>query len=341
MTRKTTLEDIARAAGVSLATVDRVVNRRGGVSARAEARVLEWCVKLDLDRRMPRAHLRLLRIGILMPSPANPFFEALRDSFQALDPVAREMSMRYHIHHLAPREASATARRVRDLAQDYDGLIICSPDHPEVSAAVDEALARIPVVTIVNDLPSSGRIAYVGPDNLRMGRVAAELMGRFIGPAGGEVLILLGMRLFAGHRQRGIGFRRVMETRFPACRVLDPLESEEDDSRAAQVVARALGHHPDVRGIYNTTWGNRGIMAELRARSRAGEVVLVTHELTRIRRKMLGAGEIDAVLDQNPALEARRALDIIAGHFNRAAPGAPAEGETPFDIVLSESCAPL
>ena len=40
MARKTTLTDIAAAAGVSLATVDRVINGRGGVSAAREERIL-------------------------------------------------------------------------------------------------------------------------------------------------------------------------------------------------------------------------------------------------------------------------------------------------------------
>ncbi|MEF9606285.1 helix-turn-helix domain-containing protein, partial [Paracoccus sp. PXZ] len=61
MTNRTTLIKIAEAAGVSLSTVDRVVNRRGGVSPKAEAKVLEWASKLHLDRKIFRSHLRNLR----------------------------------------------------------------------------------------------------------------------------------------------------------------------------------------------------------------------------------------------------------------------------------------
>ena len=66
MQKKTIIADIAAAAGVSTATVDRVLNRRGGVSPEKEGRVLEWSRKLQVDRDLERRPTRILRIGVVM-----------------------------------------------------------------------------------------------------------------------------------------------------------------------------------------------------------------------------------------------------------------------------------
>ena len=81
MARRTTLTEIAAAAGVSIATVDRVVNRRGGVSPEAETKVLEWANRLSLDRRLFRGHARTLRVAVMMQSATNPFFRGLSKAF--------------------------------------------------------------------------------------------------------------------------------------------------------------------------------------------------------------------------------------------------------------------
>jgi LacI family transcriptional regulator len=71
--RKTSMADIAKAAGVSEATVDRVLNGRGGVSREKEMSVLEWARKLEIDRALKSVSVRWLRIAILLQQPVVPY----------------------------------------------------------------------------------------------------------------------------------------------------------------------------------------------------------------------------------------------------------------------------
>jgi LacI family transcriptional regulator len=60
--------------------------------------------------------------------------------------------------------------------------VLKAPDVPEVTAAVQRlGRAGIPVVTLVTDLPGSGRLAYVGMDNRAAGATAAYLLGQWLG----------------------------------------------------------------------------------------------------------------------------------------------------------------
>ncbi|WP_424931237.1 LacI family DNA-binding transcriptional regulator [Amaricoccus macauensis] len=340
MSNKTTLQQIAEAAQVSLSTVDRVINRRGGVSPKSEARVLEWATRLNLDRKVFRAHLQVLRIAVLMQSPENPFYRALREAFSSADATTQDLRMNLHMFHVDPGDLDDTIRKIETAASGYDGLIIDCVDHVSVTEKLRQVSKRRPVVTFLTDLPSSGRIAYVGPDNRQMGRVAGELMGRFLGERGGKVLVMLGSQQFAGHLDREIGFRAVLRERFPACEIVEILESAESAERAGDLIYRTLKQQPDIRGIYNVTAGNFAIAQCIKALGLQEKVTFITHELTPLRRQLLRTGVLDAVIDQNPRLEAIRAIEVLARHFKRSEHDAPMADFTPFDIYLRENCPP-
>ncbi|WP_017348753.1 LacI family DNA-binding transcriptional regulator [Pantoea sp. A4] len=336
--KKTTLEQIAEAAGVSLSTVDRVMNRRGGVSPAREARVLEWAHRLNVDRVMFRAYMRMLRVAILMQSPKNPFYLGLRNAFNDIGPALAEMRLHCDVHYLQLKDVNATVRQIHGIASAYDALIVVCPDDPDLAATLRQVAMAMPVITLVTDIPDCGRLAYVGPDNAQMGRVAGELSGRFIGPQGGELLVVLGMKSMIGQGEREAGFRAVLASRYPSCQVVTTLESGENPRRAGDLVSRALSTWPGIRGIYNISSGNSNIVQALRAHGKEKQVVLITHELTADRRRLLLAGSIDAIIDQNPWEEARRALEVLARHFNRAPEPENHSEHTPFQIYLRENC---
>jgi LacI family transcriptional regulator len=338
MSRKTTLIQIAEAAGVSLSTVDRVVNRRGGVSPKAETKVLEWARRLSLDRRIDRSYLKNLRIAVLMQSPQNPFYRALRDAFGGLRATMSDMKIGCFIHHIDVTDVVGTTEKIEEVSKSYDGLIITCPDDPKLSDALRLAARRVPIVTLVTDLPNSGRIAYVGPDNRQIGRVAGELMGRFLGTEGGDILIVLGMQRMTGHEEREMGFRSVLRERFPGCSIVASLESGESQERAGELVLDALQGHPGVRGIYNVSAGNLAIARTIQSLGLAHRIVMITHELTPARRQMLRDGILDAVIDQNPWLEAQRALEVLGRHFQRSEAEIRPNDYTPYNIFIRENC---
>ena len=71
--RKARLEDIAKHAGVGLATVDRVLNERGGVSERTTARVLDSARELGTKRVLPTGNRRQLSIEAVFARNATAY----------------------------------------------------------------------------------------------------------------------------------------------------------------------------------------------------------------------------------------------------------------------------
>jgi LacI family transcriptional regulator len=194
----------------------------------------------------------------------------------------------------------------------------------------------IPVVTMASDLPDSGRIVYVGSDNFSAGRVAGELLGRFLGPEGGEVLVVTGLKEFIGHGERESGLRWVLDRRFPACRVVGVVESREKRESVVRLILGAFDRFPGLRGIYNISVGDGEIAEAISRLGMTGRIVLVGHELTDTTRRLLAEGRVDAVIDQSPQLEAKLAVELVLRHHGRL-PDLSQGLETPIAIYLRES----
>lgn len=170
------LQDVARLAGVGIATVDRVLNERGNVSPATAWRVIEAARELDLRRVLPRPYARRLRLEVLMARPDAPFLARLGQGFES---VAAMLDRSVIIQRSPLREVEPARVAERLLACQADGIILYGEEHPLVARAAAEAMAAgRPVVCMVTDVPGSGRIAYVGIDNAKAGRTAGFLAAR-------------------------------------------------------------------------------------------------------------------------------------------------------------------
>ena len=75
--KRATVRDIAREAGVSVATVSRVINQNGRFSKAAEQRVRAAIKKFDYRPNQMAKGLRQDRtsaIGVVVPNISNEFF---------------------------------------------------------------------------------------------------------------------------------------------------------------------------------------------------------------------------------------------------------------------------
>jgi LacI family transcriptional regulator len=334
--RKPTMGDIAREAGVSLATFDRVLNGRGGVAPGKAGAILTAARSLKLDRSLAQRPSRILRVAVLIQAPRNPFHAQLGQGIQMAGRLYHDINLQFLVHHIEPKHPARTADIARAQVGRCEGMIVTGPDDPRVALALGELAARIPVVTLADEITGSGRAAYVGPDDHRAGRIAGDIMGRQLRPAGGHVVIMLGRGDIRGHREREAGFRAVLADFYPETSVTDVLESGEDPDQAGMLVARALAADPRALGVYHCTRGVRQVVEALRRLGRPERPTLIVHELTDDCRILLRGREVDAVIDQNPALEAQVAVETVARLLGRLE-GEPASTLTDLRIFMPEN----
>src|SRR5690606_157209 len=83
--RRVTVHDVARAAGVSLATVDRVLNGRPGVRVETAEKVAEAIAQLGFSRDLNAslmARARDLAVVFFIPDGTNEFMDSLADAVE-------------------------------------------------------------------------------------------------------------------------------------------------------------------------------------------------------------------------------------------------------------------
>jgi len=315
---KATLLDVARTAGVSLATVDRVVNRREGVRGKTVARVEAALAKLGYrpDAAATRLARNLsFRFAFILPTGANTFMTNLAEQVQRTAEWLESQRAFIDVLHVDVFDPDALANTLGSLPPFYQGVATVALDHPMVRAAIDGLANRgIPVVTLVSDAPSSRRLHYVGIDNPAAGRTAATLMGRFLRGRRGTVGVIAGSLVLRDHAERQFGFLQILSSEYPDLAPLPAVEGRDDNERTRAAATSLLARQPDLVGLYSVGAGNRGIAAALEESGRARDIVWIAHELTVHTRALLLRGVIDAVINQDPGHEARSAARILLAH---------------------------
>ncbi len=324
---KPTLHSIAHESGTSLATVDRVLNERPGVSSRTRARVLAAARACGYLSGSDLTTLRPVRLLFLLPQGTNAFIADLRAQVLEQAPLMPGVIAEVELTDgFAPARLS---ERLLDLRRrggrsTWDGIALVALDHPMVREAVRAVLSSgVPVMTIASDLGGPGadpdiantetvpHHGYVGIDNEKAGRLAGYLLGRFLGAGKHEVAFFAGSREYRGHQERELGFRRIIADEFKSLVIVDRREVRDDRTLAETEMTDVIGRHPRLSGLYNAGGATSGIARALVRAGRAPRTVVVAHDLTEGNRALLQDGTLDAVIDQNARVEVRETLTAL------------------------------
>lgn len=316
MTR-VTAQDVAEAAGVSLTTVDRVLNNRKGVRKATVERVNEAMARLNFVRDQSAANLarkRTYRMIFMVPEGENSFIRGIeREILNAAEDVKRDRVM-ISVVTVPPFDAQALVARIDGLdLKSGDGLAIVATESQLVRDAINRLRAGgVHVVTLISDLPSSHRQHYVGIDNVAAGRVAGSLLKRFVHAPSGDVAVVAGSGTLRDHVERRMGFEQVMRAECPHLDVLPWIEGVDDADVVEEKLTALLRENANIVAVYSLGGGSRGVIAALRS---AGEGLrAITHELTEHTRAALMSGVLDAVLAQDPGHEVRSAIRVLRAH---------------------------
>ncbi|TJW35347.1 MAG: LacI family DNA-binding transcriptional regulator, partial [Mesorhizobium sp.] len=247
---RSTLTDIAREAGVSAATVDRVLNNRPGVRARTREIVIEMAQRLGYIAEGPNGAPPqralpgdVIRLDFALPAGTNSFIKMLHRHIEAQALSRPDLDV--HVATIEGFNPDRLARLLQELRGRTQGVGVIALDHPTVREAIRSLSANdVKVVTIASDILHVPRVAYIGIDNRAAGRLAGYLLNRFMGTGHpGKVALFAGSLSYRGHEEREMGFRHILTEESPNLQIVEMREMLDDREKAYSEASALLERH--------------------------------------------------------------------------------------------------
>ena len=209
---KVTMRDVARLAGVSVATVSSVINASAVVSPKRTQKVRDAMAALDYHPDQVARSLKVGRtevIGMMIPDITNSFYPEV---IRGVEDAAREAG--YSVMLCNTNEDPEQEQRHLStlLSRRVDGILIaCSAK----STAYDRLTRNRTPIVFFDRIPLGLHCSAVGTDNIDAGYQAAL---RLIELGHQRIAMITGDLTLSPHRDRLEGFRRAMQEHHLAIR---------------------------------------------------------------------------------------------------------------------------
>lgn len=314
--RRVRIEDIAEEAGLSKATVDRVVHKRGHVRAETASKVAEAAHRLGyyganlIDQQLA-IKLTRVRLGFVLIKEKQEFYQNFKNELEAAAMAREDVRATPFVRFVSSQSPSDMAEAMLAIGEHTDAIACTAVNHHAVTAATETLRQRgKPVFALLNDFASGAREHYIGLDNLKAGKIAGWMISTAAqGP--GKVALFMGSNRWVGHELRETGFRSQFRQSGTDLALLDSVINLETRQLTYETTLALLERHPDLAGICVAGGGMEGAIAALREMREPGEVALVVNEITTVSRAALSDGYATMVISTPLAALCRETIELM------------------------------
>ena len=331
---------IAELADVSIGTVDRALHGRPGINESTRQRILKIAQQIsytpNLAARALSASKASARIGVCIPREIHFFYDQLwsgvLDEARNVAQLGIQLVNR-PVHGLGEEDTQAFKELVES---GVNGIILTAGNPRGLAPLIDDAEKKgIPVVCVSTDAPESRRSSIVCVEPWLNGRLAGELMGKFV-PPGSKVAVVAGMLSAEDHRQKTAGFSEAFPRHCPGGKIASVIEGHEDEDESFQKTFDLLGRIPTLAGLYVNTVNCLPVCRALGARGLAGKTRLITTDLFAEMSPYFEKGTITASIYQQPHRQGQMAVRLMADNLTSKVPF-PATVHLSPGVVMSSN----
>lgn len=338
------VKEIARLANVSLATVDRVLHNRTGVSEATKAKIQKIIKRLNyrpniLARRL--ASGKVYRFAALIPavSEETAYWQAPLNGINRAEAELSQYGIkveRYLFDQNDKKSFHSKAKLILD--SEIDGVVL-APSFMEESVHFTNSCKelKIPYVFINSDIPAQESLCYIGPELFKSGYLAASLAGYSKSESGKILVVNIVKEIDNQHHvvRKEEGFRTYFQEKKIKAEIVEINISQTDYKAVERRLTEVFEQNPNITAVFVTNSRVFSVAKFLEKRS-LKDILLIGYDYIEENIQYLKNGRIDFLICQKPEEQGYRGIMALYHHLILKIPIANIE-YMPIDIITKEN----
>jgi LacI family transcriptional regulator len=344
MNKRPTIADLAKEAGVSMSTVNRILAGSGTVRNLTMQRVQSAADRIGfygigaIDDRIRKSSPNY-RLGFLLQQSTRDLYQLFAKKIVAACRCRRAEVVEPLVDFVDLLAPDNIAGRLMALGEECDAVAVVAADHPIIGHTI-RSLREMgkPVVTYITDQSAPQRAAYVGTDNWTLGRTAAFLIAQMThGP--GRIAVFIGNHRYQCQDVADASFRSYIREHAPRLIIEDSRPTHEEAGEAYRLVTELLNSTDDLVGILIVGGGISGVLRAIREtpEERRKGIKIICRDIGPETRKGLSEGLITAALCHPLGATSELLVQTMIDVTGQDSHTATLQRTIPFEIVTPEN----
>jgi LacI family transcriptional regulator len=340
-TKNIRIKDIARLAGVSVGTVDRVLHNRGRVSEEALKKVVSVLDQIEYKPNLIARTLganKVYRIAALIPNPEqDPYWASSKAGISQAEAewMRYGVTVQPYFFNLYDKDSFKEVAEAATKSMP-DGMLVAPIFYHETLPLFDLLKENgIPYVLVNTNIPEAHPLSFIGQNLYQSGKVGAELM-HMAQNGGNGVLAVLHVNEDLDNSvhllEKEKGFREYFEEKNHPGFTVKTLNLYNPDESTFEGQINTLLGDPNLKGIFVSTSKGTYVIASFLARRPINGVRLIGYDMLDENIRYMQKGVINFLINQNPKRQAFLGISHLVSQLILKKP-APEQDLLPLEII--------
>jgi LacI family transcriptional regulator len=311
------VKEIARRANVSIATVDRVIHNRSGVSEKTRKKINEIIQELDyqpniLASRLASKNIIILAVLIPRVSEETDFWDAPLRGIERAEKEIKQYGIQIITFFFDLNDENSFETQSRLILEKRVNGVLIAPSFISSSIRFTDELRnlKIPFVFIDSNIPEQQSLAYIGPHLLKSGYLGAKLL-TYRTTGRNKMLVVNISKEIENYNYLQIeeGFRSYLKDNHPDNEIIRIDIRETDYLSVARQMTEVFQHHEDINAIFVTN--SRVFTVASFLKNSQKKITLLGYDFLKENIRYLNLGIIDFLICHKPEEQAYRAMMVL------------------------------
>ena len=320
MASKIRIKDIAKRAGVSVGTVDRVLHKRPNVSKSALEKVNKALEEMNYQPNMyasALAYNKSYTFYILIPKhESEAYWEEIEEGAHKAEETRRDFHINVQIVYYQRFDQESFEKQSQFILESNpNGVVIVPSKLDATKLFTDELHARnIPFVMLDSYMPDLKPLSFYGQDSFSSGYFAAKML-MLIANQETEIMLMKqtkdGVVVSKQQDNREVGFRHYMHDHFPHIKIINlELPTEGTKKEYSQILEDFFTRYPHLH--HCITLGSKAhLVGEFLLRTNRRDVQIMGYDMVGKNAQCLREGSISFLIAQHAYMQGYDCIDVL------------------------------